>query len=115
MTRPSAAPTVAPSTRPADEAVGAPAFESLYNVVLLDDDQHTYQYVIEMLCTLFGVGFEMAFMMARAVDTDGRVIVFTADRNAARDKRDQIKSFGPDPLLVQSTSSMHAVIEPLMG
>jgi ATP-dependent Clp protease adaptor protein ClpS len=57
----------------------------------------------------------MAFMMARAVDSDGRVVVLTADRDAARDKRDQIKSYGPDPLLPHSSGSMHAVIEPLMG
>lgn len=115
MARPAAVETVAPSTRPSDEAVAVPVFEPMYNVVLLDDDQHTYQYVVMMLCTLLGVGFEMAFLMARAVDTEGRVVVFTADRDAARDKRDQIKSYGPDPLLAHSTGSMHAVIEPLLG
>jgi len=105
--------TPAPARR--GEAASVPAFEPMYNVVLLDDDQHTYHYVITMLCNLFSVGFEMAFMMARAVDTDGRVIVHTAGRDAAADKRDQIKSYGPDPLLETSTGSMHAVIEPLQG
>jgi ATP-dependent Clp protease adaptor protein ClpS len=68
-----------------------------------------------MLCTLFRMGFEMAYMMARAVDTDGRVIVHTTDHDAACLERDRIRSFGPDPLLPGSTSSMHAVIEPLPG
>ena len=109
-------PTRAPTpVREPASAEGSPQFEPLYNVVLIDDDDHTYQYVITMLCTLFGMGFEMAYMMARAVDTEGRVIVHTADRDEAKLKRDQIRSFGPDPLLERSTGSMHAVIEPLPG
>ncbi len=90
-----------------------PKFESMYNVVLIDDDDHTYQYVVAMLCTLFGVGFEMAYMMACAVDADGRVIVHSTDRDTARRKRDEIKSFGPDPLMPNSIGSMHAIVEPL--
>lgn len=107
------ASTAAPS-RQAD-AAAATEFElaPLYNVVLLDDDDHTYQYVIHMLCTLFDLGFELAFLMARTVDTEGRVIVCTTDRETARRKRDQIRSFGPDPLLVHSRSSMGAVVEPV--
>ena len=48
-----------------------------YNVVLLDDDDHTYEYVIEMLRKLFGHSHEMAFQMACEVDNAGRVIVDT--------------------------------------
>jgi len=106
----------APAPARKDQAAATgPEFETLYNVVLIDDDQHTYQYVIMMLCALFEAGVEMAYMMARAVDTDGRVIVHTADRDTARRKRDAIKSFGPDPLLLHSTGSMHAVVEALHG
>ena len=112
-TRPATKPTPARRPEGADEA--SPQFEPLYNVVLIDDDDHTYQYVISMLCTLFRMGFEMAYMMACAVDSEGRVVVHTADRDEAASKRDQIRSFGPDPLLLRSTRSMHAVIEPLTG
>jgi ATP-dependent Clp protease adaptor protein ClpS len=109
--------TGVPATVPAREAAGAAQgalrLAPLYNVVLLDDDDHTYHYVVHMLCTLFEVGFEMAYLMACAVDKDGRVIVCTTDRDTARRKRDQISSFGPDPLLPHSTGSMGAVIEPV--
>ena len=106
--------TPAPVHRPED-AEGSPRFEPLYNVVLIDDDEHTYHYVITMLCTLFGMGFEMAYMMARAVDSEGRVVVHTAERDRAQIERDQIRSYGPDPLIEHSTGSMHAVIQPLPG
>ena len=42
-------PTIAPAIEPIDEERLTP----LFNVVLLDDDDHTYDYVIEMLGRLF--------------------------------------------------------------
>ena len=107
--------TALPSRQAESAAAAALELAPLYNVVLLDDNDHTYHYVIHMLCTIFEVGFEMAFLMARVVDTEGRVIVCTTDRDTARQKRDQIHSFGPDPLLLHSTGSMGAVIEPVPG
>ena len=48
-----------------------------YNVVLLDDDDHTYDYVIEMLQKLFVFSQEQAFNHAVEVDTHGRTILLT--------------------------------------
>lgn len=92
-----------------------PRFEPMYNVVLIDDDDHTYQYVIEMLGTVFGHPFETAYLMACEVDRAGRVIVFTTRLEEAEHKRDQIHAFGADPLLPGSMGSMHAVVEPVPG
>src|ERR1700712_4781742 len=68
-----------------------------WNVVLVDDDQHTYDYVIEMLINLCGHSLEMGFRIARRVDQQGRAIVFTAHRELAELKREQIAGFGTDP------------------
>ena len=46
-----------------------------YHVVLLNDDDHTYEYVIEMLQKLFGHPPPKGFELAKEVDTSGRVIV----------------------------------------
>jgi ATP-dependent Clp protease adaptor protein ClpS len=83
-----------------------------YHVVLLDDDDHTYEYVITMLQVVFGYPREKGFQMAREVDSSGRVIVLTTTKEHAELKRDQIHAFGPDPLLDRSAGSMSAVIEP---
>jgi ATP-dependent Clp protease adaptor protein ClpS len=83
-----------------------------YHVVLLNDDDHTYYYVIRMLGELFGHPPEKAFLMAKEVDTSGRVIVDTTTKERAELKRDQIHAFGPDPDLVRCKGSMSAVIEP---
>ena len=39
----------------------------LWAVVLLDDDQHTYEYVIEMLAAVFGHDASSAFRIAEEV------------------------------------------------
>src|SRR4051812_30802061 len=60
-----------------------------YNVVLLDDDHHTYEYVIEMLSKIFGFDKLKAFKLAEEVDTKGRVILLTTHKERAELKRDQ--------------------------
>ena len=84
----------------------------MYNVILLDDDAHTYEYVIVMLLQLFGYPPEKGYGMAKEVDKTGRCIVLTAPLERAEFKRDQIHAFGADPLSAKSAGSMSAVIEP---
>jgi ATP-dependent Clp protease adaptor protein ClpS len=86
-----------------------------YNVVLLDDDEHSFEYVIYMLKKLFGHSLEKGYTMALEVDTAGRVVVATTHLEQAELKRDQIHAFGPDPLIPRCKGSMSAVIEPASG
>jgi len=86
--------------------------EHKYNVVLLDDDDHTYDYVIEMLMHVFGHNIEESYIMACEVDFRGRVIVFTTSKEKAEMKKDEILNFGPDHRLARSKDSMNAIIEP---
>ena len=83
-----------------------------YHVILLNDDDHTYEYVIEMLKDLFGHPVEMGFQLARVVDTTGRAVVCTTSLERAELKRDQIHAYGPDPRLPRCKGSMSAEIEP---
>lgn len=83
-----------------------------YNVILLDDNDHTYDYVIEMLCKIFRHSREQAFLMACEVDGAGRVIVATTTQERAELKRDQIHSFGADWRIPHCKGSMSARIEP---
>jgi len=86
-----------------------------YNVILLNDDDHSYDYVILMLQKLFGHPPEKGFLMACEVDNTGRVIVMTTTMELAELKRDQIHAYGPDPLIQRCKGSMSAVIEPAPG
>ena len=86
-----------------------------YNVVLLDDDDHSYEYVILMLKKVFGHPIEKGFEMAQEVDSTGRVVVATTNLEQAELKRDQIQAFGPDPLIPRCKGSMSATVEPASG
>lgn len=86
-----------------------------WNVVLLNDEDHTYDYVIRMVQNLFAHPKEKAFKIAKAVDTDGRAICLTTHKEHAELKRDQILAFGRDPLMLSSKGSMTSIIEPAMG
>jgi ATP-dependent Clp protease adaptor protein ClpS len=83
-----------------------------YHVVLLNDDDHTYEYVIEMLKVLFGHPDEMGYEMAKEVSDEGRAIVFTTHKERAEFKRDQIHAYGMDTRVATCKGSMSAKIEP---
>jgi ATP-dependent Clp protease adaptor protein ClpS len=99
---------------------GTPSIESgeeeqhgrLFHVVLLDDDEHTYDYVIEMLQKLFLLPKDVAFERAVEVDTTGRTIVITCERPEAEFARDQIHAYGADPRMPKSKGSMSAILVP---
>jgi len=86
--------------------------QPLYNVILLNDDDHTYDYVVEMLQKLFGMSEAKAFSHAVEVDTKGTTILLTCELEKAEQKRDQIHAYGPDWRLPRSLGSMAAVVEP---
>ena len=85
------------------------------NVVLWNDEDHTYAYVIAMLIELFGHSAEKGYQLAEEVDTTGRVIVLTTTREYAELKRDQIHAYGKDGLIDDCAGSMWATIEELPG
>ncbi len=83
-----------------------------WHVVLLNDDDHTYDYVVEMLMKLFSHTPERALRCAVEVDSTGRTIVDTTSKERAELKRDQIHAYGPDWRLPRCKGSMSAEIEP---
>ena len=85
----------------------------LYRVVLLDDDDHTYDYVIEMLQKILILTLEEAFRHAVEVDMTGRTNVLTCHLPEAEYARDQIHAYGPDWRMERSQGSMSAVVEPV--
>lgn len=87
----------------------------LYNVVLLDDDDHTYDYVVEMLVRLFAMGESQAYRHALEVDSTGRTIVITCELEHAEFGKAQIQGYGKDWRMPRCKGSMSAIIEPATG
>ena len=98
----------APGTRTFQRAEKVP----LYRVVLLDDDDHSYDYVIEMLQKIFIFSAEQALSNAQEVDAKGRTVVITCELPEAEFGRDQIHAYGRDWRMARSKGSMSAVVEP---
>lgn len=102
------APAVLPGTGTSDEDQHAP----LFRVVLLDDDDHSYDYVIEMLQKIFCFSAEQAYHHACEVDSTGRTPLITCELPQAEFGRDQIHAYGADWRMPRSKGSMSAVVEP---
>jgi len=99
-----------PRTKPREQT--QPQKQPPYHVVLLDDDDHTYEYVIGMVRKLFGFSPERAYRLAAEVDATGRVILDTTTLERAELKRDQIHAFGRDWRVTRCQGSMTSVVEP---
>jgi ATP-dependent Clp protease adaptor protein ClpS len=64
-----------------------------YHVILENDDHHSMQFVVEVLCRALGCAVEKAMQLMLEAHTSGRAVVWTAPREVAELKADQIKTF----------------------
>jgi ATP-dependent Clp protease adaptor protein ClpS len=103
-----ASPVTIPGTGSSVEDQKVP----LYRLVLMDDDDHTYDYVIEMLQKIFIFSSEQALQHAQEVDATGRTVLIICELPEAEFGRDQVHAYGPDWRLNRSKGPMSAVIEP---
>ncbi|HVT95238.1 MAG TPA: ATP-dependent Clp protease adaptor ClpS [Bryobacteraceae bacterium] len=100
------------TSHPQTENIAEHEEEPLFHVILLDDSDHTYDYVVEMLAKLFCMSATRAFQHAVEVDTTGRTIVLTCDLPAAEYAKTQILGYGADWRMPRSKGSMSAILEP---
>lgn len=91
-----------------------PKKQPQYAVIVLNDDLHTFDYVIEALCRICGHSALSAYQLAKEVDENGRAIVWTGTMELAELKRDQLRGFGPDTYARTPVEfPLGVVIEPL--
>lgn len=102
-------PRVQPGTVQRTE--GAHGLAPRYHLVLLDDNDHSYEYVIELLGHVFGYGVEKSYAIACVVDSEGRAVVETADEDTVLRHQRQIHTYGADPRIPRCSGSMSAIIE----
>lgn len=110
----SAAATAEPEVavaEPKKQPKKKPRRQPRYNVILWNDDDHSYDYVIEMMRKLFGHDEVQGFQIADSVHRQGKAIVLTTTLEHAELKRDQIHAYGPDKEIKRCKGSMSATIE----
>ena len=64
-----------------------------YNVILYNDDHHSMQFVVEVLCKVIGCSVERALERMLEAHTSGRAIVWTGSKEVAELKLEQIQTF----------------------
>ena len=85
-----------------------------YGVFVLNDDLHSFSYVIETFQKVFRYDAQKAFELARHIHLNGRGLVFSGSKEVAELKRDQIRGAGPDFHAAQKVEfPLGAYIEPL--
>jgi ATP-dependent Clp protease adaptor protein ClpS len=102
-----------PQVEPEQQSRKKPKRQPRYNVILWDDADHSYDYVVLMMKQVFRHPIETGFQIAKEVDHTGRAICLTTTMEHAELKRDQIHAFGKDELIARCKGSMSATIEPV--
>jgi len=83
-----------------------------FKVVLYNDEDHTYEYVVEMLTKCSKLSKDQAFKCTVEVDLTGRSVVHYGSKEQCQAVRDKINSFGADHRMLKSTGSMNSEVEP---
>ena len=86
-----------------------------YNVILFNDEEHTFDYVIELIMKLFAHAKPMAEALTWKIHNTGRAIVLTTHRELAELKREQVLAYGPDPRMSISKGPIGCAIEAAEG
>jgi ATP-dependent Clp protease adaptor protein ClpS len=89
--------------------------EKLYHVIILNDEEHTFDYVIEMLQSVFGLAMDVAMTRTLEADQTGSSIVHTCPLEEAENKRDRVHAYGPDWRMPNSRGPVSALVEPAAG
>jgi len=61
-----------------------------YNVVLLNDDDHTMDFVVEVLSKVFGYKLERCVQLTLLAHTSGRSVIWTGTKELAELKVEQV-------------------------
>ena len=80
--------------------------------MILNDEEHTFPYVIELLMKIFRHALPKAEELTLRIHTTGRAIVYTTHKELAELKRDQVIAYGPDPRMKESKGPLRCYVEP---
>jgi ATP-dependent Clp protease adaptor protein ClpS len=103
----------APTTLPAEETHTRRV--PPYNVILENDDHHSMQFVADVLCKALGLTVERAIQYMFEAHTTGRAVVWTAPREVAELKAEQIQTFHETSADGRKLGPVGCTVEPAPG
>jgi ATP-dependent Clp protease adaptor protein ClpS len=83
-----------------------------FNVIILNDEEHTFDYVVELLRKLFAHPLQAAIELTWRIHLTGRAVVYTTHKEKAELKCEQVIAYGPDPRMTESKGPLKCYIEP---
>src|SRR5262249_55164229 len=81
------------TTRPKTEQQQQTRLIPPYNVILENDDHHSFEFVMSVLQKVLGCARERAFQLTEEAHTTGRSVIWTGTKEVAELKVDQIRTF----------------------
>lgn len=113
---PTVAPQHTPDEKKKDRSKRRPKKQPPYAVIVHNDEQHTWAYVIEVLQRICGCSTNKAFVLTSQIHFGGRAAVWSGPKEVAELKRDQIRGYGPDDHAPKPVRfPLGVTIEPLPG
>ena len=64
-----------------------------YHVILENDDDHSFEFVIQVLCKAMAFNEVRAFQLTNEAHTKGRAVIWTGAKEVAELKVEQIQTF----------------------
>ena len=83
-----------------------------YHVVLENDDDHSFEFVVETLQKALGMSVQRAFLLTNEAHSRGRAVVWTGTKEVAELKAEQIQSFHEQRQDGRKLGPLGGVIEP---
>ena len=97
---------------PIVETIQKTILSKQWNVILLNDDDHSFEYVIELLIDIFHYDVQKAIEMTHKINDTGQGIVDVTTKERAELKQEQVHGRGADPRIAHSAGAVTCVIEP---
>jgi ATP-dependent Clp protease adaptor protein ClpS len=83
-----------------------------YNVILLNDDHHSMEFVVDVLSKVLGCALEQAMQYMLEAHTSGRAIIWTGPKEVAELKVEQVQTFPEVHKDGRQLGPLGCVIEP---
>src|SRR5947209_6515766 len=81
------------TTKPAEKEATKVRRIPPYHVILENDDDHSFEFVVVVLRKALGCSQERAFLLTNEAHTKGRAVVWTGPKEVAELKAEQIQTF----------------------
>jgi ATP-dependent Clp protease adaptor protein ClpS len=86
-----------------------------YNLILMNDDYHSMDFVVEVLQKVFGYNQQRAQLLMLEAHTRDRAVIWTGPKEVAELKLEQVQTYHETLPDGQDLGPLHCMIEPAPG